>query len=96
MKAWADRVERSTRQLQGLERGEPVGEKTLANVARALNRDLAVLIDILAEDDESLPRPDFTAGAIDPLDIEDDAEAMQEFLRQRAYRKGQRDVSPPD
>lgn len=29
------------------------------------------------------------APDVDPLEIEDDAEAMQEFLRQRAYRKGQ-------
>lgn len=48
MKVWAEKVERSVRQVQGLERGEPVGEKTLVNVAKALEVELSVLIDILS------------------------------------------------
>lgn len=52
MKEWALQVERSTRQLQGLERGEPVGEKTLQRVALTLGRELSVLIDLLAETEE--------------------------------------------
>lgn len=35
-KLWAEEVGRSSRQLLGLERGEPVGPKTLERVAKAL------------------------------------------------------------
>lgn len=45
---WARKVERSVRQLQGLERGEPVGEKTLQNVAAVLRQDFGLIVDILA------------------------------------------------
>lgn len=47
VKEWAELVGRSTRQLQGLERGEPVGSKTLELVAAKLGSDLPDLYEIL-------------------------------------------------
>lgn len=55
MKDWAEAVGRSTRQLQGLERGEKVGEGTLIEVARVLGLELGALVDVLASGVEVRP-----------------------------------------
>lgn len=47
MDTWAQMVGRSTRQLQGLERGERVGPKTLENVAKALGVEVATIYEVL-------------------------------------------------
>lgn len=47
--------------------------------------------EVSASDTESLPEEQ-----IDPRDIEDDTEAVVEFIRQRQFRRGQRDVSPSE
>lgn len=45
--------------------------------------------------DASVADPESSAEEeIDPRDIEDDNEAVVEFIRQRQFRRGQRDVSP--
>lgn len=51
MDEWAKRVGRSTRQLRGLERGEPVGAKTLELVADALGIEQWYLFGRLADPD---------------------------------------------
>jgi hypothetical protein len=48
MKIWAGKVGRSTRMLQGLERGEPVGGGTLELVEDALERHRGWTLDLLA------------------------------------------------
>lgn len=51
MDEWARVVGRSTRQLRGLERGEPVGPKTIELVAEALGVEAWYLFGVLAEDE---------------------------------------------
>lgn len=50
-KEWAEAVGRSTRQLLGLERGEPVGAGTINRVADALTLPASMLFAILAGED---------------------------------------------
>lgn len=55
IKDWAARVSRSPRMMQGLERGEPVGPKTLKGVAQALGVGMDVLIDTLSDEERGVP-----------------------------------------
>lgn len=47
MQKWSERVGRSTRYLQGFERGEQVGDETIATIAEALNDSLVFYYDVL-------------------------------------------------
>lgn len=77
---WSARVGRSTRMLLGLERGEPVGDATLARVAESLGWPIERIYDTLGEGSVSAKTQQELVAEMPVLDVEQALEKVTEEI----------------
>ncbi|WP_328988421.1 hypothetical protein OG394_19595 [Kribbella sp. NBC_01245] len=77
---WSARVGRSTRMLLGLERGEPVGDATLARVAESLGWPIERIYDTLGETSASTKTQQELVAEMPVLDVEHALEKVTEEI----------------
>lgn len=91
VREWAKAVGRSDRQLRGLERGERVGIGTLDAVARVLDVDVSMLLDILAAREVvgAVDQADYVAAPGEPATVTLTEDELEGIIR-RAVEEARR------